>query len=407
MTTPATPPSGRIVIFGATGYTGHLAARALVADGARPVLAGRDAPRLGRLAVELGGPDGPLEQAVADAEDHRSVAALVGRGDVLVTTVGPFARWGRTALDAAVDAGAHYVDSAGESAFIRTVFEDVDGRARASGSAVLPAFGYDYVPGNLAAAIALERAALAGGVPVEVDVAYFLTGARGAGAVSGGTRASALGVLGEPGYALVDARRIAERPGIRLLRMTAGGRERSALSATGSEQFTLPRLVPSLRTVLVGIGWFGAATPAVSAVARAVDAAAPVLRPLMRPAPAVRTALARAAAPLVAPLTRGSTGGPDAVARARTGSLVAADVRNAEGELLAHVELTGPNPYTLTGDLLAWAARTLAGGGARAAGAQGPAEAFRLEILRAAAARMGLVESASWPAADSKDGRTS
>src|ERR1700722_7438073 len=55
----------RIVLFGATGYTGGLAARALVADGARPVLAGRDRGRLEALAEELGG----LETAVANVAD--------------------------------------------------------------------------------------------------------------------------------------------------------------------------------------------------------------------------------------------------------------------------------------------------------------------------------------------------
>ena len=33
---------GRIVLYGATGYTGGLTARAMVVSGARPVLAGRD-----------------------------------------------------------------------------------------------------------------------------------------------------------------------------------------------------------------------------------------------------------------------------------------------------------------------------------------------------------------------------
>ena len=33
---------GRIVLYGATGYMGGLTARAMVAGGARPILAGRD-----------------------------------------------------------------------------------------------------------------------------------------------------------------------------------------------------------------------------------------------------------------------------------------------------------------------------------------------------------------------------
>src|SRR3954447_12561246 len=90
--------AGRIVLFGATGYTGDLTARALVDRGERPVLAARTEARVRALADELGG----LDWAVADVGDPGSVGALVSRGDVLVSTVGPFARWG----DAAARGGA-------------------------------------------------------------------------------------------------------------------------------------------------------------------------------------------------------------------------------------------------------------------------------------------------------------
>ena len=62
--------AGRIVLFGATGYTGDLTARALVAQGAQPVLAARSADRLAALAAELGG----LETAVADVVAARQRA---------------------------------------------------------------------------------------------------------------------------------------------------------------------------------------------------------------------------------------------------------------------------------------------------------------------------------------------
>ena len=138
--------AGRIVVFGATGYTGGLAARALVDAGAQPVLAGRDAGRLSRLAAGLGG----LDIAVADVARPTSVRALVERGDVLVTTVGPYLRFGGPALEAALDAGAHYFDATGEGPFIRGVFEEYGPRAEQAECALLPAFGYDFVPGNLA-----------------------------------------------------------------------------------------------------------------------------------------------------------------------------------------------------------------------------------------------------------------
>ena len=44
----------QIVVFGATGYTGRLAAEQLVAQGARPLLAGRTELRLAQLAERLG-----------------------------------------------------------------------------------------------------------------------------------------------------------------------------------------------------------------------------------------------------------------------------------------------------------------------------------------------------------------
>ena len=61
---------GRIVLYGATGYTGALTARALVARGARPVLAGRDQSRLTALSARLApaGDGAELETAVASAE---------------------------------------------------------------------------------------------------------------------------------------------------------------------------------------------------------------------------------------------------------------------------------------------------------------------------------------------------
>jgi short subunit dehydrogenase-like uncharacterized protein len=81
--------TGRTVLFGATGYTGRLTAEAMVARGERPVIAGRSPERLAELAVGLGG----LESRVADVTRPETVRGLVEPGDVVVTTVGPFARW--------------------------------------------------------------------------------------------------------------------------------------------------------------------------------------------------------------------------------------------------------------------------------------------------------------------------
>src|SRR6266540_3895340 len=246
----------KIVLFGATGYTGRLVAGALVAAGAAPLLAGRDQKRLDALAAGLGG----LETAIADAARPESLRALLEQGDVLVSTVGPFALRGAAALCAAVQAGATYLDSAGEPSFIREVFEVEGPRAAGAGRAALvPAFGYDFVPGNLAGALALRTA---GEQAVRIDVGYLLTGRLGLGSASSGTVASIGGLMLEPSFAWRGGRIVAERTAARVGSLPMRGRRRPAVSIGGTEHFALPRIAPSLREVNVYLGGFGQLAPA-------------------------------------------------------------------------------------------------------------------------------------------------
>ncbi len=364
----------RIVVFGATGYTGRLVAGALVRDGARPVLAGRSAPKLSVLTAELG----DLETAVADVGDPRSVRALVAAGDVLVSTVGPFRKYGEPAVRAAVEAGAHYLDSTGEPPFIRRVFERWDGPARAAQVGLLTAFGYDWVPGNLAAVLALERA---GPGAVAVHVGYFMTGSASRDGMSGGTAASLGGVLLEPGFAWHGGRLVTERGAARVRGFHVGGRLRQGFAVGASEHFTLPRWRPSVAEVDVYLGWLGPASRGMQAFS-AVGA-------LARRVPGVQSG----AEGLLDRFLKGSTGGPDAAARSRSASLVVAEARTANGEILASSTLRGPNPYTYTADILAWAARRALEHGLEDVGALGPAQAFGLEALTEGNRAAGMVEA--------------
>src|ERR1700730_13795348 len=248
---------GRIVLYGATGYTGRLTARAMVAGGARPVLAGRGRGRggpagarrvvagrargrLDALAAQLS-PEGggaELETAVAEAEGPGSVRDLLGAGDVLVSTAGPFLKVGRPVVAAAVDAGAIYLDSTGEPPFIRAVFEEFGPRAERTGAVLLTAFGYDYVPGNLAGALALEAA---GPAAARVQVGYFVRGDVRKG-TSAGTRASMTGVLLEPGYAFRGGRIVSERTAAHVTTVKIDGNNTEAFSIGSSEPVALPRL---------------------------------------------------------------------------------------------------------------------------------------------------------------------
>jgi short subunit dehydrogenase-like uncharacterized protein len=362
--------TARIVLFGATGYTGARTAEALTARGARPLLAGRDPSRLGALAERLGG----LETARADVTEPASVRALLDDGDVLVSTVGPFQRLGWPAVEAAVDAGGGYLDSTGEPPFVRRVFEEAGPRAAVTGAALVPAFGLDYVPGGLAAGLALAEA---GDRAHRVDVGYSLQGGSGQ-AFSRGTLVSLVGILTEPGFAWSGGRLVAERPGRRVWRFEAGGRGRQGLSIGGAEHLTLPALAPSLQEVGVHLDWFG-----------------PMTRPaqLLAPLGAVAARMPgaeRGAQRLAAAIGRrvGETPSSATLERART--VTVAEVRDRAGTVVSRVELAGPEPYGLTAALLAWGATTAAAGRVRGTGALGPVAAFGLDALTAGAAEAGL-----------------
>jgi short subunit dehydrogenase-like uncharacterized protein len=364
---PSEGPAGRqVVLFGATGYTGRLTAEAMAAAGARPVLAGRDRARLEALAGRLGG----LPVAEADTARPDSVGDLVGPGDVLVSTVGPFMARGEPAVRAAVDAGATYLDATGEPPFVRRVFEEHGPRA-VGRCALIPAFGYDFVPGNLAGALALAEARTA----TRVTIGYFVTGRGG---FSSGTTASGAGLLLEPGFAWRGGELRPERIARRVRAFPIGRREWLAVTYGGSEHLALPRIAPELREVEVYLGWFGRRS-------RAMQVLSAVGAPLAR-VPGVR-ALAKAA---TGPLAGRTGQGPDEAARRGAGSLIVASAADAGGRELAHVQLRGPDPYTLTAGLLTWGALRAAAGGVRDTGALGPVDAFGLEALQQGAATAGL-----------------
>ena len=358
--------TSRIVLFGATGYTGELTARALVRRGATPVLAGRNGTALDRLATDLGG---ETDTAVADATDPAAVRRLLQPGDVLVSTVGPFLRFGEAAVAAAADVGAHYLDSTGEGPFIRRVFEEHGPVAERNGATLLTGFGYDFVPGNLAGALALEDAPGATGV----DVCYLV---RDFG-TSGGTRASVAGVMLEDGYAYRDGRLRTVRPGGQVRRFDVSGRTVSGVSVSGTEQLGLPSSYATLRDVGVYL-----AVPSRLAPAFALSGLA--LTPVRRVAP-----LRAVAGHLASRLVKGSTGGPSDEQRARTGVEVVGEARRGD-EVVARSHLRGTDPYDFTAEILAWGAVAAAAGGLQQAGARGPVEAFGLDALVDGCAEAGL-----------------
>jgi short subunit dehydrogenase-like uncharacterized protein len=166
--------TSELLLYGANGYTGTLIARAMVARGLRPTLAGRSAEPVEALARELGLPwrSFPLEAPALEA-------GVSGAG-VVVHCAGPFVHTARPMLDACLRAGASYLDINGEVGVLEALAAR-DAEARARGIAILPAIGFDVVPSDCLAAHVARR------LPGATRLAI---GLRADGSLSAGTLAT-------------------------------------------------------------------------------------------------------------------------------------------------------------------------------------------------------------------------
>lgn len=254
------------------------------------------------------------------------------------------------------------------------MFEQLGPEAERSGALLLTAIGYDYVPGNLAAALAMDEAE---GEVRSVDVGYFATGTVAEGKLSGGTRASFARASVEPSFAWRGGRIVEEAAAKRVKSFEIGGEERPAVSVASSEHYTLPRLEPGLEQVDAYLGWFGHRSRAMSLFSRATHN---LLRiPGLRPA--ARALVERQS---------GSSGGPSKAERDRSASDVIATARDSSARALATARVAGSDPYSFTADFIAWAASAAAASRPEGAGAVGPVEAFGLAELERGCAAAGI-----------------
>ena len=138
--------NGTILIYGATGYTGRLIAKAASDKGARPILAGRNLDKVKRVAEPLG-----LSARTFDLGDPARIDAAVKDVSVVLCAAGPFSATSRPVADACLRNRVHYLDITGEI----DVFEALaarDAEAQARGVVLLPGVGFDVVPSDCLAA---------------------------------------------------------------------------------------------------------------------------------------------------------------------------------------------------------------------------------------------------------------
>lgn len=178
-----------IVLYGATGFVGALTAQylATAAGDAKIALAGRSTEKL--LAVRETLPASAQSWALmtADASEPSTLAAMAASTRVVITTVGPYLRYGLPLVAACAAAGTDYADLTGEPLFVRKAIDLYHKQAADTGARIVHACGFDSIPSDMTV-FALYRQAERDGAGALGDTNYVVR--RFAGGMSGGTIAS-------------------------------------------------------------------------------------------------------------------------------------------------------------------------------------------------------------------------
>ena len=184
-----------LVVLGATGFTGRQAAKWISewAVSQRPELrwavAGRNSDKLAKVAASLG--VGPAPDVIqVDTSDKAGCAALAQRCAVLLTTVGPYARYGEHVIAGCAQAGTDYVDITGETPWVRQMIDKYDEVAQSTGAKIIPLCGFDSIPSDVGAYLICRALQAAQSQPTDVRALFSLKGG-----LNGGTLASALNMM--------------------------------------------------------------------------------------------------------------------------------------------------------------------------------------------------------------------
>ncbi len=173
-----------VIVYGATGFVGVLVARHLAQHapaGTRIALAGRSPEKLESVRSRLS-VDWPI--VVADATDASALDAMAARTRVVITTAGPYAKYGRVLARSCAEAGTDYVDLTGEVLFARDSIDENHETARRTGARIVHSCGFDSIPSDIGVHV-LHSLVQADGAGELTDTTLVVTSLRGG--VSGGT----------------------------------------------------------------------------------------------------------------------------------------------------------------------------------------------------------------------------
>lgn len=176
-----------VVVYGASGYTGMLIMDWLIDQDIPFTAVARSASRVREMMAQRVVRLESARYEILEAEhDVDALTRAFTGAKVVCNTVGPFVNFGLTAVEAALKAGCHHIDTTGEQGYIRAVRDQFGELYRQAGLLVSPSIAYMYTFAEIAAELALETP----GIDV-LETATLCRGPRGgASGVTVGSTAS-------------------------------------------------------------------------------------------------------------------------------------------------------------------------------------------------------------------------
>jgi short subunit dehydrogenase-like uncharacterized protein len=180
-----------VVLYGATGFVGRQTAEyfARVGAGVRWAIAGRSGAKLEEIRRSLG--NASVGVLVADAADAHAQNEMAASCRVVLSTAGPFARYGSELVAACVKQRTHYVDITGETPWVRGVMDRHHAQAAADGTRIIPFCGFDSVPSDLGSWLVVQAIRNQFGEDCASIKAAFTV----KGGLNGGTLASVVNLI--------------------------------------------------------------------------------------------------------------------------------------------------------------------------------------------------------------------
>jgi short subunit dehydrogenase-like uncharacterized protein len=157
-------------------------------------IAGRSESKLTELKNSLGKDASELNIVIADASDKEALLNLCNQTRVVISTVGPYALYGETLIEACVETGTDYCDLTGEVQWIKAMIDKYEKAAQASGARIVNCCGFDSLPSDMGVYFLQQQAKASLGEHCN-NINMVVKAAKGG--LSGGTIASILNITKE------------------------------------------------------------------------------------------------------------------------------------------------------------------------------------------------------------------